>query len=130
MKHIKGFEFTDRRDAAAEAKKALLAKFQPKPAATTNLDEIKAAREAEKERVRQERLAAKEAARLAKIAAEEANKQSAIDAYQQAIEAKRQERKDRKALMKMDAQKKREQNQALRAGRKQNRPDDYGGVGW
>ena len=129
MKHIKGFEFTDRREAAAEAKKALLAKFQPKPAATTNLDEIKAAREAEKERVRQERADAKEAARLAKIAAEEANKQSAIDAYHQAIEAKRQGVKDRKALMKMDAQKKREQNQAVRAGRKQGRPDDQG-MGW
>jgi hypothetical protein len=129
MKHIKGFEFTDRREAAAEAKKALLAKFQPKPAATANLDEIKAAREAEKERVRQERADAKEAARLAKIAAEEANKQSAIDAYHQAMEAKRQGVKDRKALMKMDAQKKREQNQALRAGRKQSRPDDQG-MGW
>jgi len=130
MKHIKGFEFTDRREAAAEAKKALLAKFQPKPAATTNLEDIKAAREAERERVRQERLAAKEAARLAKIAAEEANKQSAIDAYHQAIANKRQDLKDRKAIMKMDAQKKREASQAVRAGRKQTRTNDDYPSGW
>ena len=44
MKHIKGFEFSDRREAAAEAKKALLAKFQPKAASTApSIDEIKAA---------------------------------------------------------------------------------------
>ena len=130
MKHIKGFEFSDRREAAAEAKKALLAKFQPKPAATAaNIDEIKAAREAERERRRQERAAAKEAARLAKIAAEEAQKAAAVDAEQSAIEAKRQERKDRKALMKLEAQKKREANQALRAERRNSRgSDDY--VGW
>jgi hypothetical protein len=130
MKHIKGFEFSDRREAAAEAKKALLAKFQPKPAAAAaDIDQVKAAREAERERVRQERAAAKEAARLAKLAAEEAQKVAAVDAEQAAIDAKRQERKDRKALMKMEAQKKREANQAVRAERRGSRTDDYG-VGW
>ena len=131
MKHIKGFEFSDRREAAAEAKKALLAKFQPKPAATAaNIDEIKAAREAERERVRQERADAKEAARLARLAAEEAKVVAAVDAEQAAIEAKRQDRKDRKAQMKLDAQKKREANQAVRAERRAGRGPDDQGVGW
>ena len=132
MKHIKGFEFGDRQQTAAEAKKALLAKFQPKAAtATVDIEAVKAAREAERERVRQERAAAKEAARLAKIAAEEAKQAAAVDAEQSAVDAKRQERKDRKALMKMEAQKKREANQAVRAERRASgRPTDDYGVGW
>ena len=130
MKHIKGFEFSDRRESAAEAKKALLAKFQPKPAATAgDIDAIKAGREAERERVRQERAAAKEAVRQAKLAAEEAKIVAAVDAEQAGVDAKRQDRKDRKALMKLEAQKKREANQAVRAERRGGRADDQG-VGW
>ena len=131
MKHIKGFEFSDRQQTAAEAKKALLAKFQPKAATTTvDIDAVKAAREAERERVRQERAAAKEAARLARIAAEEAKQAAAVDAEQSAVDAKRQERKDRKAQMKLEAQKKREANQALRAERRAGRGADDQGMGW
>ena len=132
MKHIKGFEFSDRQQTAAEAKKALLAKFQPKAAtATVDIEAVKAAREAERERLRQERAAAKEAARLAKIAAEEAKQAAAVDAEQASVEYKRQERKDRKAQMKLDAQKKREANQAVRAERRAGRggADDHG-MGW
>ena len=131
MKHIKGFEFTDRQQAAAEARKALLAKFQPKPAATAvDIEAVKAAREAERERLRQERAAAKEAARQARLAAEEAKKAAAVDAEQSAIEAKRQERKDRKAQLKVEAQKKREANQALRAERRAGRGGADYGMGW
>jgi hypothetical protein len=130
MKHIKGFEFGDRQQTAADAKKALLAKFQPKTAtATVDIEAVKAAREAERERVRQERAAAKEAARLAKIAAEEAKQAAAVDAEQAGVDAKRQDRKDRKALLKLEAQKKREANQAVRAERRGSRTDDQG-VGW
>ena len=119
MKHIKGFEFGDRREAAAEAKKALLEKFKPKPAvAAPSIDEVKAARTAERERVRLEREAAKEAARLAKIAAEEAQKQSAVDAEQAAVDAQRNDRKERKAQLKAEAKAKREASQALRQQRR------------
>ena len=126
MKHVNGFNFTDRLSSQAEAKKALLAKFKPKPAvAAPSLEEIKAQREAEKERVRQERAAAKEAARLAAIEAEKARQQALLndEAYQ--LELQRKARKERKAQMKEEARLKKE---AIKAGRGQPRPkkDEYG----
>ena len=118
MKHVNGTQFTDRLESQAEAKKALLARFKPKPAVQADLNAVKAEREAEKERVRQERLAAKEAVRVAAEEAEKARQEALLndEAYQ--LELQRQARKDRKLNQKADAQAKREASRALRQGRK------------
>ncbi|MBS0297953.1 MAG: hypothetical protein JSR45_16730 [Proteobacteria bacterium] len=109
--------FGDRLSAAQEAKKAMLAKFKPKPMVTDTRTpaERAAEREAEREAIRQQRAAEKEAQRLA---AEEAERQRQIallndEAYQ--LELKRKERKDRKAQAKQEAQERREQKRAAYA---------------
>src|SRR5271165_5265804 len=85
-------DFTDRLTAAAEAKKALVAKLKPKPTVTDpDFEKREAIRAAELEAVRQARAEAKEAARQKVIASQEA-----------ALEAKRAERKERKALTKAE----------------------------
>lgn len=83
--------FNDRLAAAAEAKKARLAKFQPKPAAIdpdfesretirqAEIEAVRAARAAEREAKKQARLDAEEARR-----AEEAKSKEAIDAARRA----------------------------------------------
>jgi Family of unknown function (DUF6481) len=102
--------FADRLSAAAEAKKALLAKMRPKPTVTAPVfesrEEIKAR---ELAAVRQARAEAKEEARLAAEAAELAT-----------LEAKRGDRKERKALTKAEQKAKRDAKYAARkaAGRK------------
>ena len=118
MKHVHGTQFTDRLESQAEDKKALLARFKPKPAVQADLNAVKAEREAEKERVRQERLAAKEALRVAAEEAEKARQEALLndEAYQ--LELQRAARKDRKLNQKAEAQAKREASQALRQGRK------------
>ena len=99
--------FADRLTTAAEAKKAQLAKFRPKPMAPDPaFEERLAARAAEKEAVRAERAAAKEAIRQAALASAEA-----IEA------AKRGERKERKALSKVEAKAKRDARYAARKAR-------------
>ncbi len=110
--------FTDRLKASNEAKKAMLANFRPKPAVTDpNFEQREALKAAEVERIRQERAdakaakkeAAEEKARLA-LEAEELVAQSALD-------AKRGERKERKALTKAEAKAKRDQRYAARKAR-------------
>ena len=102
MKHLKTTGFAERREASAEAKKALLAKFKPKPAVTAN-DFVDRATEREREldAVRAARQAEREAARAAAVAAEQ-EAQAALE--QAALEVKRSERKERKALEKSEAQ--------------------------
>ena len=76
--------FDDRLKASAEAKKAMLAKFQPKPAVTDpDFDNRHAEREAELERVRN-----------ARNAEREAKKQAAVDAEQEKLNAERKQRED------------------------------------
>ena len=76
--------FNDRLKASAEAKKALLAKFQPKPAVQDpDFENRHAEREAELERVRAERAAEREA-----------KKQAALDAEQAKVEAERKAREE------------------------------------
>lgn len=90
--------FSDRLSAAAEAKKAQLAKFRPKPTIQDPaFEERRAERAAALEVVRAERATAKEAARQASLA-----RQEAIEA------AKKLGRKERKAQEKMDARARRE----------------------
>ncbi len=105
MKHDQQTTYSERLSAAAEAKKALLAKFQPKPTVTApNLVDRATQRAQELEAVRQARVAQREEARAARAAAEEAARQAAFEAEQATLEAKRNERKERKQLMKQDAQ--------------------------
>jgi hypothetical protein len=107
--------FNDRLSAAAEAKKALLAKFKPKPAAIDPLhDQRQALRDAEREAFRKARAAEKEAVRLAALEAEEAARRAAVEAMESADEIKRRERKERKAAMKAEAKAKREAKLAAR----------------
>jgi hypothetical protein len=108
MNHAKKIDYNERLTTAAEAKKALLQKFKPKPMVVAAEPIDRAARlEAQREAIRQQRAAEKEAARIAKLAAAETARQEALAAELAALEAKRAERKDRKTLMKMDAQQRR-----------------------
>ncbi len=76
--------FDDRLKASAEAKKAMLAKFQPKAAAPDpDFDNRHAEREAELERVRAERNAEREA-----------KKPAAVDAEQEKLDAERKHREN------------------------------------
>ena len=111
--------FNDRLTAQQEAKKALLAKMKPKPMVVDpDFEKRQVERVAEKEAARLARIAEREAARAAKIAAElaaiEATKKKGVDAEQEALFAKRDERKERKAAAKAEARAKREAKSAMR----------------
>ena len=96
--------FSDRITAAAEAKKAMLANLKPKPTIVAeNFESREVIKARELDSVRQARSEAKEIARLAAVAAEEA-----------ALDAKRGERKERKALTKSEQKAKRDAKYAAR----------------
>ena len=96
--------FSDRLAAQAEARKALLAKFKPKPTVTAEVFETREQRKArELEEVRAKRAAEKEAARLAIENDEELM-----------LQLKREERKARKAAEKAAARAKREMSAQMR----------------
>lgn len=115
MVHVPNSNFADRQKASAEAKKALLQKFKPKPMVTDpNFEQRQAEKAAELERVRRERAEAKEAARRA---AAEAAAQAAAkveENAQMALDLKRAERRDRKAAVKAAAKARREERKAQR----------------
>jgi hypothetical protein len=109
MTELKKTGFSDRLSQAAEAKKALLAKMQAKPAVQDpDFDKRHHERERELEAIRAARAAEKEAKRLAKIEAEQAVALTAAEAEQAELDAKRQERKDRKAAEKAAARERKE----------------------
>jgi hypothetical protein len=113
-------ELSDRLTQAADAKKALLAKFRPKPTVVDpNFVPRHMEREAELTAVRQARADAKEAARVAREEAEEAARQALILTEEEAIAAKRADRKARKAQAKADARVKKESRQANRRAPKE-----------
>ncbi len=102
--------FAERISAQQEAKKALVAKLKPKPMIQAEVFESREElRERELATVRQARAEAKEIARLAAEAAALAE-----------LEAKRGDRKERKALTKAEQKTKRDAKYAARkaAGRK------------
>ncbi len=110
MKQLANPGFNDRLTAAADAKKAMLARFKPKPTvvAETFVDRA-ALREQEREAVRVARVEEKERLRTERAAAEEAARVALLHDEQAILEAKRNERKERKQLQKMDAQSRRAQ---------------------
>jgi hypothetical protein len=110
--------FADRLKTASEAKKALLAKFQPKPTVTDpQFAERAVQRAAELEKVREERLQAKAAAKQAQAEALEAARLAEAALEEAALDAKRGERKERKALTKAEQKAKRDQRYAARKAR-------------
>ena len=117
MRESKIGGFNERLESQAEARRALLEKFKPKPTVKPEVFETRAQRkEREIEEVRAKRVAEKEAARLkAETAAEEARLALANNEEAQ-LEMKRQERKDRKAAAKAEARAKREAKSAMRRG--------------
>jgi Family of unknown function (DUF6481) len=111
--------FSDRLKVAAEAKKAMLAKFKPKPAVTDpHFEERAAMRAAEIEKVRLERAEAKAAAKQALADAEEARRQADAEREAAELEAKRGQRKERKALTKAEAKAARDARYAARKARR------------
>ena len=108
MKQAANPGFNDRLTAAAEAKKAMLARFKPKPTIVAeNLVDRATRREQELEAVRVVRAEEKERQRVERAASEEAQRAAALAAEQAVLEAKRTQRKERKQLEKMDAQSRR-----------------------
>ena len=107
--------FTDRLTAQQEAKKALLAKFKPKPAAPDpEFERLAEKRAAEKEALRQQHELAKAEQRREK-AEKEAARLAAEMAAQEAIEAeKRADRKARKQLTKEEQKARRDARYAAR----------------
>jgi len=100
-------DYTDRLSAAADAKRALVAKLKPKPTVTDpDFDKREAMRAQELEAVRKARAEAREAARQRVVAAQES-----------ALEAKRAERKERKALTKAEQKARRDAKYAARKAR-------------
>ncbi|MDP8916849.1 MAG: DUF6481 family protein [Pseudomonadota bacterium] len=102
MRDLKLNSHAERAQAAAEAKKALLEKFKPKPAVTVDLEAVKAAREAEREAKRRAHAEAKEQARLAQEAAREAARLAELEKQREALALKRGAIKERKALSKAE----------------------------
>ena len=108
MKQAANPGFNDRLTAAAEAKKAMLARFKPKPTVVAeNLVDRATRREQELEAVRQARAEEKERQRIERAASEEAQQAARVAEEQALLEAKRTQRKERKQLEKMDAQSRR-----------------------
>jgi hypothetical protein len=109
--------FNERLSSQAEARRALLEKFKPKPTVQAEILETRAQRKArEIEEVRAKRAADKEAARLKAEAEKEAARLALANNEEAQLELKRQDRKDRKAQAKAEARAKREAKSAQRRG--------------
>ena len=107
--------FAERLESQAEARKALLEKFKPKPTVQAEVFETTAQRKArELEEVRAKRAADKEAARIRAVEAAEEAKLALLNNEEAQLELKRQERKDRKSAAKAEARAKREAKSAAR----------------
>ena len=118
MNELQRTGFSERLKTAAEARKALLANFRPKPMVTAAQFVPRAtARKVELEQVRQERADAKAARKLAAEAAVEAARQAEETSAALALDAKRGERKERKALTKAEQKARRDARYAARKAR-------------
>ena len=118
MSDLPNTGFADRLKTAAEAKKALLAKFKTRPTVTDPLfAEREAMKAAELERVREERAQARAAEKQAIADAEQAVRDAEAAEAAAALEAKRGERKERKILTKAEQKAKRDARYAARKAR-------------
>ncbi len=108
MQQPKNTTFGDRATASADAKKAMLAKFQAKPAIqATEIVDRAARRQAELDAVREQRNAEKEAARVEREAADAEAKRVRVEAELADLENRRGARKERKTLERSEAQSRR-----------------------
>lgn len=115
---IAGAGLSDRLKQAAEAKKALMAKFRPQPTVTApDLPSRAARKEKALEQVRESRALAKAAKKQAAADAVEAARLATEALEAAALDAKRGERKERKALTKAEAKAKRDARYAARKAR-------------
>lgn len=119
MRDLKQTGFADRITTQQEAKKALLAKFKPKPAAPDpEFDKLAEKRAAEKEEARR-RLEAEKAEIRRQKADKEAARLEAERLAQEALDAeKRAARKERKQLTKEEQKAARDARYAARKARK------------
>lgn len=116
---IDGASFSDRQKRAADAKTALLAKLKPKPTVTNPQAPSRETVKAEElARVRAARSDAKTAKQDAAAAAVETARLSEEATSAAALDAKRGERKERKALTKVEAKAKRDAKYAARQARR------------
>jgi hypothetical protein len=98
--------FDDRLKASAEAKKAMLAKFQPKPAVQDpDFDKREAEREAEREAIRAARAAERDAKKQAAVDAEQERKAAEQKVREEADQARRLTQREQ--LMQMYGRKRR-----------------------
>ena len=105
--------FNDRIAAAAEAKKAMLARMKPKPTVTDpNFVDRETRKAQELEAIRAQRQAEKDAAKAAQEAKRLAEIEARAEAAETELEAKRRERKERKAAAKEEARLKKELKRA------------------
>ncbi len=118
MRDLKQTGFTDRISTQQEAKKALLARFKPKPAVQDpEFERLAEKRAAEKETLRQQRELEKSDVRRQKAEVDAARLAADHDA-QEAIEAeKRAARKERKQLTKEEQKVARDARYAARKAR-------------
>ena len=118
MRDLKQTGFNDRISTQQEAKKALLAKFKPKPAAPDpEFEKLAEKRAAEKEALRQQHELAKAEERREK-ADKEAARLAAEREAEEAVDAeKRAARKERKQLSKEDQKAARDARYAARKAR-------------
>lgn len=118
MKQTERTTYSERLKTAAEARKALLEKFQPKTTVTAPepLDRS-ALKAAELAQVRADRAEVKRLRREAIVEAEAAARASEEEVAAAALDAKRGERKERKALTKAEAKAKRDARYAARKAR-------------
>ncbi len=119
MKDLKQTSFADRQTAAAEARKAMLAKFKPKPTVTApeGVVDRAAQREAELEEVRLQRQIEREAAREMRAKAEEAKRVAEEEAAKLNQASKREGIKERKQREKAEALARRQAQFAALRGR-------------
>lgn len=118
MNELERTGFSERLKTAALAREALLAKLRPKPTVTAaQTPDRSALRAAELERVRAERRQAKTDKQQAAAEAAEAARQADEAAVAASLDAKRGERKERKALTKAEQKAKRDQRYAARKAR-------------
>ena len=118
MRDLKQTGFSDRISTQQEAKKALLARFKPKPAVQDpEFDTLAAKRAADKEALRQQHELAKAEAKRIKAEAEGPRAEAQREALEAVEAEKRAARKERKQLTKEEQKLARDQRYAARKAR-------------
>ena len=119
MRKLQNLSLADRQKTAAEAKKALLAKFKPRPTVTDPLAGQRAELEAAEKAARRQKLQAEKEAKLAaRAAAEEAERQKQLADEEHQLALKRAARKERKALTAAEQKARRDARYAARKARR------------